>query len=174
VLEAARAAFAAEGIGVPLDEIARRAGVGAGTVHRHFPTKEALFTAVVTDHLAEQVAAARAAVEADDAGQAFFAFVAQMTAAAQDKKDLADALAGAGVDLTIALDAAAELTGLLADLLARAQDAGAVRDDIDTADLHAIVLAAMNAERSRADSERPGRLAQLVCDCLRPNPGPGA
>ena len=43
VLDAARTAFAAEGLSVPLDEIARRAGVGPGTLYRHFPTKEALF-----------------------------------------------------------------------------------------------------------------------------------
>ncbi|MFD6451097.1 helix-turn-helix domain-containing protein, partial [Nocardia sp. NPDC060220] len=47
VLAAAQEAFAAEGISVPLDDIARRAGVGAGTVYRHFPTKEALFTAAI-------------------------------------------------------------------------------------------------------------------------------
>jgi len=45
VLEVAYETFAAEGLSVPIDEIARRAGVGAGTVYRHFPTKEALFHA---------------------------------------------------------------------------------------------------------------------------------
>ena len=54
VLEAARAVFAEEGLAVPLDEIAARAGVGAGTVYRHFPTKEALFEAVVTDRIAPE------------------------------------------------------------------------------------------------------------------------
>jgi AcrR family transcriptional regulator len=52
VLAAARTSFAEEGPDVPLDVIAERAGVGAGTVHRHFPTKEALIAAVVTDRLA--------------------------------------------------------------------------------------------------------------------------
>src|ERR1035441_8815003 len=76
VLEAARAAFAAEGIAVPLDDIARRAGVGAGTVYRHFPTKEALFEAVVADQLQLLVGDAREALRADDAGEAFFGFLA--------------------------------------------------------------------------------------------------
>src|ERR1700738_1340291 len=49
VLETAYETFAAEGLSVPIDEIARRAGVGAGTVYRHFPTKEALFQAVIRD-----------------------------------------------------------------------------------------------------------------------------
>src|SRR3982074_3131077 len=47
VLSAARAAFAELGLEAPLDEIARRAGVGAGTVHRHFPTKESLYEAAL-------------------------------------------------------------------------------------------------------------------------------
>ena len=51
VLEVAYDTFAAEGLSVPIDEIARRAGVGAGTVYRHFPTKEDLFRAVVDDRL---------------------------------------------------------------------------------------------------------------------------
>ncbi len=51
VLEVAYETFAAEGLSVPIDEIARRAGVGAGTVYRHFPTKEALFQAVIEDRM---------------------------------------------------------------------------------------------------------------------------
>ncbi len=51
VLEVAYETFAAEGLAVPIDEIARRAGVGAGTVYRHFPTKEALFGAVFEDRM---------------------------------------------------------------------------------------------------------------------------
>ena len=49
VLEVAYDTFAAEGLSVPIDEIARRAGVGAGTVYRHFPTKDDLYRAVVED-----------------------------------------------------------------------------------------------------------------------------
>ena len=51
VLEAALEAFAAEGLAVPIDEIARRAGVGAGTVYRHFPAKEDLVEAVIADQM---------------------------------------------------------------------------------------------------------------------------
>jgi hypothetical protein len=50
-LDAARGAFASDGLAIPLDEIARRAGVGPGTVYRHYPTKDALFTAVILDVL---------------------------------------------------------------------------------------------------------------------------
>lgn len=171
VLEAAREAFAAEGLAVPLDEIARRAGVGAGTVYRHFPTKEALFEAVIVDRLDFLVEQARAALDAsgERAGEAFFEFLDVMLADAGSKKDLADALAGAGVDLrAVTLESAALLNGSLTELLTRAQAAGAVRAGIDTADLHAIVFGALAAEQRRADAGRPGRIARLVCDGLRP------
>lgn len=173
VLEAAREAFAAEGLAVPLDEIARRAGVGAGTVYRHFPTKEALFEAVIVDRLDFLVEQAQAALDGAQeparAGTAFFGFLDTMLADAGSKKDLADALAGAGVDLrAVTVDSAAQLNRRLAELLARAQAAGAVRAGVDSADLHAIVFGALAAEQRRADQERPGRIARLICDSLRP------
>ncbi|MER5532558.1 TetR/AcrR family transcriptional regulator [Streptomyces mirabilis] len=170
ILQAARHAFAAEGIGVPLDEIARRAGVGPGTVHRHFPTKETLFEAVVVEHLEQLTRDARAALQADEAGSAFFAFLIRMTDEADAKQDLADAIAGAGANLGSAtLQVAADLREIFAALLERAQRANVVRADVDAADVQAIVLAALTAQRQRADTTRPDRLAALVFDCLRPN-----
>src|SRR3984885_5201771 len=80
VLRAARDAFAESGYGVPLDEIAARAGVGPGTVYRHFPTKEALFEAVVTVRVQDLAANARAGADAADPGQAFFGFLALVAA----------------------------------------------------------------------------------------------
>src|SRR6266568_1718289 len=88
VLHAAREAFAASGFGVPLDEIAARAGVGPGTVYRHFPTKEALFEAVVAD--------ARRRSQATDPGEAFFGFLARIGDEARVKRDLPDAIAVPG------------------------------------------------------------------------------
>src|SRR6201993_5602883 len=78
VVRAAREAFAAHGYGVPLDEIASRAGVGPGTVYRHFPSKEALFEAVVTARITDLVSDARARTDADDPGAAFFGFLARI------------------------------------------------------------------------------------------------
>src|SRR3712207_679264 len=60
VLEVAYALFAEAGVGVPVDEIARGAGVGPGPVCRHFPTKEALFEAVISDRVRRMVDSARA------------------------------------------------------------------------------------------------------------------
>ena len=171
VLDAARDAFATEGIAVPLDDIARRAGVGAGTVYRHFPTKEALFEAVVADQLQLLVDDARGALGADDAGEAFFGFLATMIADARMKKDLAEALAATGTELQATTrQHGQELRAVLGELLARAQQRGAVRDGIDEFDVHAIVMAALAAEQHRADP-RPGRLAAMICDGLRPPSG---
>ena len=78
VLEAALAAFGTEGSDVSLDEIARRAGVGAGTVYRHFPTKEALFEAVVFDRIGELVEEARALLDDPDPGRAFSSFAERL------------------------------------------------------------------------------------------------
>src|ERR1700730_19159475 len=92
VLRAAGEAFAEPGYGVPLDEIAARAGVGPGTVYRHFPTKEALFEAVVTARVQDLVADARARADAADPGDAFFGFLARIAAESAAKRDLTAAI----------------------------------------------------------------------------------
>src|SRR5436189_3893468 len=78
VLKVAYQTFAAEGLAVPIDEIARRAGVGAGTVYRHFPTKEELYRAVIEDRLSRIVDDGRALLASQDPGQALFGFLRSM------------------------------------------------------------------------------------------------
>ncbi|WP_330455600.1 TetR/AcrR family transcriptional regulator [Streptomyces sp. NBC_00820] len=169
ILQTARTAFAAEGLAVPLDEIARRAGVGSGTVHRHFPTKEVLFEAVVREHLEQLTLDARATLAEAEAGPAFFAFLARMTAEAYAKQDLTEAITAAGGPMGVEAEGlAAQLRELFGALLSRAQRTGAVRDDVGAADVQAIVVAALTASRRRGTSERPGRLAEVVFDCLLP------
>ena len=168
VLAAADEAFALEGPGVPLDEIARRAGVGAGTVHRHFPTKEALLEAVLVGRLEGMLAEVRAALAATEPGESFFGFFRTMTDHAQNKTDLAEALGRQGIDVRAAIrDVAAALRHALGELLRRAQDAGAVRGDVTVEDLHALVVGTVAALRASAprDAERVGA---LLTDALRP------
>ena len=169
ILQTAREAFAADGIAVPLDEIARRAGVGPGTVHRHFPTKEALFEAVVREHLEQLTEHLRAALADAEAGPAFFAFLARMTAEADQKQDLAEAITATNRPMGAETEElAAQLRERFGALLTRAQDAGAVRNDVDAADVQAIVVAALTAGRRRGRNDRPGRLTEVVLDCLLP------
>lgn len=169
VLEVARAAFAAEGLSVPLDEIARLAGVGAGTLYRHFPTKESLFGAVVHDRLrrlAEEGAALR---ESADPGAAFFFFLDRLAAEAGPKRDLFDALASAGVDAGPAVMAAVnDLRAQIICLLRRAQAAGAVRADIRREDLTALLSGMLFAMRPRSGAD-PGRVLSVFRDGLRPS-----
>src|SRR5690242_13194159 len=126
VLEVAYDTFAAEGLSVPLDDIARRAGVGAGTVYRHFPTKEALFQAVVTERIERIVDEAEALVHAEEPGEAFYGYLMWVVERAMFNHALCDALA-ADLGTLDARGMDERFTSALGELLRRAQAAGAVR-----------------------------------------------
>jgi AcrR family transcriptional regulator len=164
VLRAAQDAFAASGYGVPLDEIAAMAGVGPGTVYRHFPSKEELFEAVVTARLRDLVAAARGLASDPDPGQAFFGFLGRFRQEAAAKRDLPDAIAIPG-SLQDELHAALDV------LLRRAQQAGAVRADVTTQDLIALLKGLLATINDRppgtGDQGRTDRLLAVVADGLR-------
>jgi AcrR family transcriptional regulator len=167
VLEAAQKAFAAEGLAVPLDEIARRAGVGAGTVYRHFPSKDALFEAVILDRLEQLVDDACALADADDPGEAFFTVFASAVGRASLNRALCEALAaGPGLSFKAAPDVRGRYLEALEVLLARAQKAGAVRTDVDVADVRDLMVGCMAMEQQHGGS--PGRVTAIVCDGLRP------
>lgn len=170
VLEAAQAAFAEEGLAVPLDEIARRAGVGAGTVYRHFPTKETLFEAVVLGRVERLVDYVRGVAQADDPGDAFYAALTQLVDQSAMKKDLVDALAGSGGDVTGALaDNQRGLRDAIGHLLGRAQHAGAVRTDVGIDDLMVLLKATfVAAHQHDATQGVPRRALAVIRDGLRP------
>ena len=94
VLEAALEAFAADGLSVPIDEIARRAGVGAGTVYRHFPAKEDLVGAVIDDQMQRIIDGGHALLEAGNPGEALFTFLRSAVEWSATNRGLVDALAG--------------------------------------------------------------------------------
>src|SRR5690349_14477454 len=123
VLRTAQHLFATDGLGVSLDEIARRAGGGPGTVHRHFPTKEALYLAVATDQLEQSVAESKVlAATADPA--ALFPHLSRMITMGAENAAVKSALVAAEFDLrTAAPDVATDLTRHVAELLDRAHAA---------------------------------------------------
>jgi AcrR family transcriptional regulator len=167
VLEVAYETFAAEGLAVPIDEIARRAGVGAGTVYRHFPTKDDLYRAVIEDRINRIVEDGRALLSSGDSGQALFTFLRSMVLdwGATDQ-GLVDALAGVGIDIKEAVpDAEKAFLGLLDGLLRAAQKAGTVRRDVDVPDVKAIVVGAQAMQAYRPDTAE--RLTEVVLDGLR-------
>jgi AcrR family transcriptional regulator len=164
VLRAARDAFAASGYGVPLDEIAAMAGVGPGTVYRHFPSKEELFEAVVAARLRDLIAAARDAADDPDPGPAFFGFLGRFRQEVAAKRDLPDAIAVPG-------SLQDEMAAALDVLLRRAQQAGAVRADITTPDLMALLKGLLHTINDRppgaGGEEFAARLLTVVFDGLR-------
>jgi AcrR family transcriptional regulator len=170
VLTAAREAFEAEGISVSVEAIARRAGVGVGTVYRHYPTKEALFEAIVMTSVEAFVAEAHALAQADDPGAALYDFLAKVIAQSETSMAIKDALSGTDFvgDASVARTFD-ELQGAVALLLQRAQDAGATRPDLTIEELFALIGGACRATSAlRGDTVSPGRLVSVICDGLRP------
>jgi AcrR family transcriptional regulator len=170
VLEAAEAVFAAEGLSAPMDVIAEKAGVGVGTLYRHFPTKEKLFEAIVIDRISALAAEARCRLSSEDADAAFFGFLDHLVAESGAKRDLIMALAGAGVEFeVVAAEAKAELTSAMEALLERAQQAGAVRADVGAPVVMSLVSGTCMATDHPGAAE-PAAVLAIVCDGLRANP----
>lgn len=173
VLRTAQQLFAAEGLGVPLDEIARRAGVGPGTVHRHFPAKEALYLAVATGQLEQLVAEAEVLAATGDPA-ALFTLLSRMMATGAENVAVKSALAAAELDLRIAAPGvAADLTRHVANLLNRAQAAGAARHDLTAEEVLALVAGAFAAIRhagAETSRKHSAHIAQIILDGIRPRP----
>lgn len=168
VLEAAEELFAADGLTVPLDDIARRAGVGPGTVYRHFPTKEALFETVVLDRIRQMVERARGLADAENAGEAFFGYFTRAVEQASLNKAICEALqASTGLELQAASTLEREYREAIGVLLARAQQAGEVRADVTEGEVRALLVGCLSMRRW-ATGDQPGHLVTLVCDGLRP------
>lgn len=171
ILAAAAQAFAEDGIGVPVDEIARRAGVGTGTFYRHFPTKEALFEAVVLEHMSEVVAEAARRAAGLAPGEALLDFLTYLADQGATKRNLVDALAGAGIDVeSRAAHFKEALEAQLSELLARAQARGEIRDDVTLGDLIGLVMGTCQYSNHGASQRR---MLSVVYDGLRPS-GPSA
>jgi AcrR family transcriptional regulator len=168
ILEAAEEVFAAEGIEVPVDLIAERAGVGVGTLYRHFPTKEKLCEAVLLDRLAALTADARGLANAEDPAGAFFGFLTHFVEEGVAKRDLMVAVMGAGVEFE---EAAADVKDALRDaigvLLERAQRAGAVRPDTTPTAVMSLMGATCQAS-AHAGAAPACDLLTIVCAGLRP------
>ncbi|MFL6118403.1 TetR/AcrR family transcriptional regulator [Actinophytocola sp.] len=170
VLAVARDAFATDGPSISLDEIARRAGLGAGTVHRHFPTKQELLAAVIAERLAGLAEDARRRAEARDAGQAFFDFFRQLVDSARDHLALTAAFTTADDVADSVRDAGGHLAEALRVLLERAQRLGAVRTDVGIGELHAIIAGTLVMEQRLPTPAARGRGVAVVLDGLRPQP----
>jgi AcrR family transcriptional regulator len=163
ILEAASDAYAELGPDVTMDEIARRAGVGHGTVFRRFPTKDALRAAVIRARLEELLAHARALLDKPDPAAALEEFVWAAAEACRRDRTLFE-----GIEHLDVADAKKELHDVVGQLIRRSQRSGAIRRGLDAHDIGALVGAAIQASMH---SERSGawrRYVQVVLDGLKP------
>ena len=170
LLAAAAAAFAAHGADdVSLDEIARRAGVGIGTLYRHFPTRQALLEAVYRDQVEGLCARARELEGTGSPGQALAEWLRAMVAFGATKRNLT-------ITMMSGLDKSAELVTTCSmlvreaagRLLAEGQRSGEIRPDLDAADLlklaHALAVA---ADYPSTHPDQAERLLTVMLDGIR-------
>jgi AcrR family transcriptional regulator len=140
ILEVARDAFREDGLAVTLDEIARRAGLGVGTIYRRFPDKEQLIDALFEERMSEMVALAEDALQCEDAWDGLVAFLEAATAAHAEDRGLKEvALSGAhGLDRVAR--ARQLMFPLVTRIVERAQEQGSLRPDVEPTDMPLLQL----------------------------------
>jgi AcrR family transcriptional regulator len=169
LVTAAREVFAELGPDAPLDEIARRAGVGIGTLYRHFPARYDIQEAVMAAHVRRLLDAATAQLCNPDPLAGLVTFLKEKLACSREYQGL-----GAAVWLVVA-DKPADFSSLcsrmqdaLGDLLVRAQDAGVVRGDISSKQLMRLVNGiVLSTEKSTNRDQDMAQLFEIVIDGLR-------
>jgi AcrR family transcriptional regulator len=172
LLDAALQVYAERGADdASLDEIARRAGVGIGTLYRHFPTRQALLEAVYRDQVEELCAVARELHDEAPPGQALERWLRALMAFATTKKNLSSSLMSGPNKSEVATSCSAMVRDAATKLLAEAQATGQVRGDVDAIDLlrmsHALAIA---ADQPYSHPDQGERLMSVLLAGLRPQP----
>ncbi len=169
LLAEAKIVFVEQGVDAALEEIARRAGVGIGTLYRHFPTRLALQEAVYHDQVMEMAQEAFDLAERLPPAEAIRTWMRSVAGYSRTKRGLMDALKSTlESDSELFAACHAKMREAAGVLLSRAQDAGDVRRELNGLELlrisHAISVA---AERSPETGEL---MLTIVMDGLRPQP----
>lgn len=173
VLAAARERFGVCGLDCQMDDIAETAGVGVGTVYRHFPTKDDLVAALVHDHFARLAARAEAALEEAEPWQAFCEFMRWSAEQGCENRGLAEFLG----DAPQLGEHEARETGLAAateKLIAKAQRAGEMRRDLVLEDVPTLLCgigAITSAHEDSIAARNWERFVELMLDGMRATPG---
>ncbi len=171
VMVAARELFAEEGLDVTLDDIARRAGVGVGTVYRRFPDKEQLIDALFEERIAAVAAIANDGLDIADPWTGLVHFLEASLELQVVDRGLKQVLLSTTHGQARVEDARDTIEPIVIALLTRAQEAGVVRDDIVVHDLvlmqHAIGEVADYTREADPDVWR--RTLLVLLDGLRPD-----
>jgi AcrR family transcriptional regulator len=169
VLEAAKGAFAEVGPDLPMEELARRADVGIGTVYRHFPNKEALLDALLEERLTEIIEKTRAALERDDSWEAFKDLVRDGTS--MQAHDIAYCEVVMARKQTSNSPAVAELRAQMesetAKLIERAQAEGKLRTDFTVGDMGFLFASLAGVVRAAGPDGPWRRQLEFTLDGLR-------
>lgn len=135
LVASARELFASHGVDVSVEEITRHAGLGMGTLYRHFPTKEELVDAVLEDAFAELIQLAEDAATAEDAWAGLAGFLEQALARHAANRGLKDVVASSGHGRARAAAMRARIQPLMRRLVERAHEQGTLRADFAPEDL---------------------------------------
>lgn len=164
IVAAARKSMARRGLDAQMDEIARAAGVGVGTVYRHFPTKDQLVEALAAERFERLEELAREALAQTDPWQSFEDFMRASARIQTDDRALSEVLTSRPETMTRAAERVGIL-GLVAQLLGRAQAAGVVRRDAHPRDIPMLMCALAGTFRN--PHANPDRYIGLVLDGMR-------
>jgi len=175
LIETAKAAFAELGADVSLDEIARRAGVGIGTLYRHFPTRGAIVEAVYRREVEQLAAAATRLLASLPPAEALHEWMRLFVDYIATKKVIAAAL-GSIVEGAAELYASSgkRINDALAQLVERASAAGEIRSDVDPTDLRRALVGFTYGNASPSWQASAMRLIDLLMDGLRPTQRPAS
>jgi AcrR family transcriptional regulator len=168
LLDAARAAFATGSAAVPLEQIAKEADVGIGTLYRHFPTREALVEAVYRRELDDLCASAGDLLAAQGPEQALRAWMDRFAGYVAAKREMADALRSvfASGAMTVS-QAREELTAAVGTILHAGAAAGTLRDDVRPEDVVAMIVGMFTATSPAGGREQLERMFDLLMDAVR-------
>ena len=173
LVAAATEAFAEKGADAPLEDIARRAGVGIGTLYRHFPTRTDLQAAVFRSQVGAVCGKGDALLESAPPGQAFAVWTQVLAGYLVTKRGLSHALIEAvGVDSELISSCWVAMRETTGRLLADGQRAGVIRPDVTATDVMRLIHGVtVSSEKS---PERTGHLLSVMLDGLRAKPGSAA
>ena len=172
LLVTARAAFAAADGAVALEAIARDAGVGIGTLYRHFPTREALVEAVYAAELDDVTASAHALLTELPPDAALRTWMDRYTAFVASKRGMLATLRAGGSSGMATPTLWERITGAIAAIVDAGARTGAFRAGIDPEDVATLLLGIFHGTQAAGDPERIGRLLDLIVDSLRPKAPP--